>query len=241
MNVRMTVTAAIAVILASLSLNAVLQGNGWLTAGIGAVIVIAIVGLATRPSGLTSAVTATILVLIAVAPLLSATTWWPRIGGLAIVAVTAASATGRRLFRALAILASYLAALLIYLNLVFASTASIARIIPSRHSLVLLGQMVPSAFYHFKFSPPVPDLRPVSLVASAGVGLVAIIVDIVAVGLRRPRLPASHCSSCSACRSRATSRPSASCRPPRSRPAWRATSRCCQLMAGFGCACGAGW
>ena len=146
MNLRMTATAAIAVILASVSLNAVIQGNGWLTAGIGAVIVIAVVGLATRPPGLTSAVTATFLVLIAVAPLLSATTWTPRIGGLVIVALTAASATGRRLFRAFAVLASYLAALLIYLNLVFANAASFARIIPTHHSLALLGQMVPDAF-----------------------------------------------------------------------------------------------
>jgi transglutaminase-like putative cysteine protease len=188
MNVRMSITAAVAVILASLSLNAVIQSNGWLITGIGAVIVVSAVGLSTRPSGLTSAVTATFLVLIAVAPLLSAMTWMPRIGGLAIVAITAASATGRRPLRGFAILASYLAALLIYLNLVFTSAASVARIIPTHHSLALLGQMVPDAFKEFKFSPPVPDLRPVSLVAAAGIGLIAIIVDVVAVGLRRPAL-----------------------------------------------------
>ncbi len=188
MNVRMAATGATAVILASLSLNAVLQGNGWLTAGFGAVIVIAGAGLATRLSGLTSAMTATFLVLIAVAPLLSEPTWTARITGLVIVALTAASWTGRRVLRGFAIMASYLAALLIYLNLVFASAASIARIIPSRHSLAVLGHMVPRAFDDFKYSPPVPDIRPVSLVAAAGIGLIAIIVDIVAVELRRPAL-----------------------------------------------------
>ncbi len=202
MNLRISITAAVAVILASLSLNAVIQSNGWLVAGIGAVIVVAAVGLSTRPSGLTSAITATFLVLIAVAPLLSAMTWMPRIGGLAIVAITAASATGRRPLRGFAILASYLAALLIYLNLVFTSAASFARIIPTHHSLALLGQMVPDAFKEFKYSPPVPDLRPVSLVAAAGIGLIAIIVDILAVGLRRPALaghPAARPVQCAGC------------------------------------------
>jgi transglutaminase-like putative cysteine protease len=188
MNARMAGTGAMAVILASLSLNAVIKGNGWLTAGIGAVMVVAVAGLATRPARLTSAITATFLVLIAVVPLLSAPTWLSRIAGLVVVALTAASATGRRLLRGFAILASYLAALLIYLNLVFANAASIARIIPSRHSMVLLGQMVPNAFAEFKYSPPVPDLRTVSLVTAAGIGLIAIIVDIVAVELRRPAL-----------------------------------------------------
>jgi len=188
MNVRLAVTAAIAVILASLSLNAVLQGNGWIAAGIGAALVVAAVGLVTRLSGLTSAITATFLVLIAVMPLLSGPTWTPRITGLVIVALTAASATGRRMLRGIAILAGYLAALLIYLNLVFANAASIVRLIPSRHSLTVLGQMVPAAFSEFKYSPPVPDIRPVSLVAAAGIGMIAIIVDIVAVGLRRPAI-----------------------------------------------------
>ena len=48
MNLRISVTAAVAVLLASLSLNAVLQGNGWLAAGFGAVVVVAGAGLLTR-------------------------------------------------------------------------------------------------------------------------------------------------------------------------------------------------
>jgi transglutaminase-like putative cysteine protease len=188
MNVRMAVTAAIAVILTSLSLNAVLQGNGWLAAGIGATLVVAGAGMVTRLPDLTSALTATFLVLIAVAPLLAGPTWTPRIAGLVIVALTAASATGRRVFRGAAILGSYLAALLIYLNLVFAGAASIARIIPSRHSLVVLGNMVATAFSEFRYSPPVPDIRPVSLVAAAGIGVIAILVDILAVRLHRPAM-----------------------------------------------------
>ena len=38
MNLRISIAAAVAVLLASLSLHAVLQGNGWLAAGFGAVV-----------------------------------------------------------------------------------------------------------------------------------------------------------------------------------------------------------
>jgi hypothetical protein len=188
MNLRISVTAAIAVFLASLSLNAVIQGNGWLTAGLGAVIVVTGAGIVTRLASLTAAVVTTLGVLLAVVPLLSAPTWPPRAAGLAIVLLAAASATGRRLLRCFATAAGYLAALLLYLNLVFANAASFWRMIPTYHSVAVLGRMVPLAFDEFKFRPPVPDIRPVSLVAAAGIGLIAIIVDVVAVRLRRPAL-----------------------------------------------------
>jgi transglutaminase-like putative cysteine protease len=186
MNVRMSIIAAVAVVLASLSLNAVLQGNGWLGAGIGAVIVVAAAGVVTRLSTMPAAVATSCLVLIAVVPLLAAPGWQLRTTGLVLVALTAASATGRRTLRGVAVISGYLAALLIYLNLVFARAASFAWIIPTDHSMNVLGRLVPTAFDDFKFSPPVPDIRPVSLVAAAGIGLIAIIVDIVAVRLRRP-------------------------------------------------------
>ncbi len=188
MNLRISITAAFAVFLASLSLNAVLQGNGWLAAGLGAVIVVTCAGILTRLSSVTLTAATTLVVLIGVVPLLSAPTWPLRITGSVIVLLTAASATGRRLLRGFATVAGYLAALLIYLNLVFASAASLWRIIPTHHSVAALGRMVPLAFDEFRYSPPVPDIRPVSLVAAAGIGLTAMIVDIVAVRLRRPAL-----------------------------------------------------
>jgi transglutaminase-like putative cysteine protease len=186
MNLRISVTAAVAVLLASLSLNAVLQGNGWLGAGVGAVVVVAAAGVATRMSVLATAVTATCVVLIGVIPLLSASTWVLRGTGLTIVALTAASATGWRVLRGFSMLACYLAALFVYLNLVFAHAESFARIIPTAQSAAALGRMVPVAFASFNYSPPVPDTRQASLVAAGGIGLIAIIVDILAVRLRRP-------------------------------------------------------
>ena len=186
MNLRIGVTAAVAVLLASLSLNAVLQGNGWLAAGFGAVVVVAGAGLLTRLPAVPATVAMTAIVLTGAVPLLSAPAWPVRSTGLAIVALTAASVTGWRILRSFAILAAYLAALLIYLDLVFANATAFGRIVPSYHSVAALGRLVPIAFDGFKYSPPVPDTRPASLVAAAGIGLAAILVDILAARLRRP-------------------------------------------------------
>jgi TgpA N-terminal domain/Transglutaminase-like superfamily/Domain of unknown function (DUF4129) len=188
MNLRISISATVAVFLASLSISSVLQGGAWISAGLGAVIVVAAVGIVTRMSTVGSVVAITALVLIAGVPLLLAPQWPARAIGLVVLALTAASATGRRTLRAFATAAGYLAGLLIYLNLVFANTASFVRLIPTYHSVRLLGRMVPLAFDEFKFSPPVTDTRPVSLVAAAGIGLIAVLVDIIAVRLRRPAL-----------------------------------------------------
>jgi transglutaminase-like putative cysteine protease len=185
-NLRLPVIAAIACMAASLSLHAVVAGNGWLGAGIGAVIVVFAAGLLTRLTSLPAVVATTFLALIAVVPLLTGTTWAGRIGGLVLVILAATGATGPRLLRAIATLLTYLASLLLYVNLVFASRASYGWIIPSRASMVALGQLTSAAFGEFKYSPPVGDLRGVSLVTGAGIGLVAIAVDILAVRLRRP-------------------------------------------------------
>ena len=186
MNLRIPITATVAVVLASFSLSAVLAGNGWLGAGIGAVVVVTATGLATRMPGPRSALIATVAVLIAVVPLLFGHTWPLLITGLVLVAATAASATGVRWLSGFAVLAAYLATLLIFLNLVFASKPSFGHVIPSYDSVTQLGRMVSSAFAEFRYSPPVPDTRPVSLVGAGGIGLVAIMVDILAVRMRRP-------------------------------------------------------
>lgn len=184
----MPAIAALAVALASLSLNAVVQGNGWLGAGLGAVIVVAVAGIASRMPGLRFAVTASIVILIGVVPLLFWPGWPALVTGLAIVALTAASATGNRSLRGFAIAALYLGALLIYLNLAFGTRYSYGHVLPSHASLDYLGQLVRNAFTQFHGSPPVSDTRGVSLVGAAGIGLVAVMVDVLAVRMRRPAI-----------------------------------------------------
>ena len=185
MNLRLTLLSAFAVLLASLSLGALIDGDGWLVAEVGALLAVAAAGMLTRSANLGSAVTTTFLVLIGVVPLLSAPNWGARIGGIAIVVITAASAAGPR-FRGISVLACYLACLLIYLNLVFAASASYGLLIPSNQSAAALGRLCQAAFSEFKYAPPVPASKGLALVVAGGVGLVAILVDLLAVRLRQP-------------------------------------------------------
>jgi TgpA N-terminal domain/Transglutaminase-like superfamily/Domain of unknown function (DUF4129) len=188
MNLRMSVTAAVAVLLASLSLNSVIAGNGWLGVGIGAVLTVAAAGIVTRLAVLPYTLTATFLILLGVVPLLAGPSWAVRAAGLIVLALPAISATGVRLFRFLAIIATYLAGLLLYVNVAFARAWSFAYIVPTSSSLHMLDQLTRQAFADFKYRPPITDFGSVSMVAGAGVGLVAILVDLLAVRLRRPAI-----------------------------------------------------
>jgi transglutaminase-like putative cysteine protease len=82
-----------------------------------------------------------------------------------------------------------MAALLFFLTLAFPSGNEFLRLIPTTSTfahfndlLVLAGQQIRSQ------SVPVPDLDALLLLTTLGVGLVAVLVDLVAVGLRRPAL-----------------------------------------------------
>ena len=186
MNYRLTITAAAAVILASFSLTTVIEGVGWLYAGAGAVVVVAAAGLATRLAAIPAAAVATALVLIADIPLLAWPSWAARIAGLALLAVMAASAATRRVLPALAGAGTYLAALLIYLNLVFATAQSVAGIIPTAGSLRHLARLASAGYAEHNFAPPVPGGRGLELITAAGIGAIAILTDLLAVRMRGP-------------------------------------------------------
>jgi transglutaminase-like putative cysteine protease len=186
MNPRLTWTAALAVFLSSFSLLTVILGLGWLYAGLGAILVVACAGLATRLGPIPAAAVATVLTLIAVGPLLEGPGWPRRVIGLAIVAVVAASAGVRRVLPALADLVTYLAALLLYLNLVFARAHSFAWIVPTTGSMRFLANVASTGYAEHNYAPPVPSIPGIELIAAAGIGLVAIITDLLAVRLRSP-------------------------------------------------------
>jgi transglutaminase-like putative cysteine protease len=183
---RIAITAAVAVMVASLSMSSVIATGGWIATGAGAIVIVAIAGAVTRLPRLPAAVVATFLVLIALVPLLTLASWPDRGAGLAILVITALSATGAWPFRGFAVLACYLAALLLYLNVTFARASSLGQFIPSDNSMRSLARLWQAAFAEFRFAPPVPDLPAVSLVTAVGIGAVAIAVDILAVRLRRP-------------------------------------------------------
>ena len=188
MNLRLTVTAAVAVILASVSVYPLIQTAGWFWAGVGAVVVAAAAGIVTRLSTLRAAVAGSVLALIAVAPLLASPYWGLRVAGGAIVAITAASRPRLRTLQALACVIIYLAALLIYLNALFASRLSVAGIVPTRASLSYLSSLVNQGMGERIYQPPVPSTPGIILLAAAGIGLMAALTDLLAVRLRSPAI-----------------------------------------------------
>jgi transglutaminase-like putative cysteine protease len=187
MNLRLTLTAAVAVLLTSVALYPLIQGDVWFWAGVGAVIVAAGAGVVTRLQPRRAAVTGSVLALIAVIPMLAGQSWLLRVGGVVIVAITAARwLDQRRLLQALGCLITYLAALLIYLNLAFASSWSVAGLVPTGTSVSHLWSLAGQGLDARSQTPPVPGGMGVVLLAAGGVGLIAAATDLLAVRLRSP-------------------------------------------------------
>jgi transglutaminase-like putative cysteine protease/predicted transcriptional regulator len=188
MNPRLTLTSAVAVILASVSLYPLIQTASWFWAGMGAVIAAAIAGTISRLPTLQAAVGTSVLALIAVAPLLANPSWGLKALGVVIVAVTAGSRPRFRVLQVLACPIAYLSALLIYLNAVFAARLSMAGIVPTRASISYLSTLVSSGMQERYLEPPVPGNPGIILVAAAGIGLMAAATDLIAVRLRSPAI-----------------------------------------------------
>jgi transglutaminase-like putative cysteine protease len=188
MNARLTLTSAIAVILASVSLYPLIASASWFWAGVGAVIAAAIAGTLTRLPTLQAAVATSVLALIAVTPLLASPSWALKILGVIIVAVTAASRPRFRVLQVLSYPITYLAALLVYLNFVFAARLSMAGFLPTPSSLSYLSSLVTAGLNERYFEPPVPGDPGIVLVAAAGIGLMAAATDLIAVRLRSPAI-----------------------------------------------------
>ena len=141
MNHRLTLTAAVAVILASISVYPLIQGAAWFWAGVGAVLVAAAAGTATRLPAGQATVAGGVLALVASWPLLAAPAWSLKAVGLVIIALAAAGLTRLRILPALACLIAYLSALLIFLNAQFAGGRSIAGFVPTARSVSYLWSL----------------------------------------------------------------------------------------------------
>lgn len=146
MNRRLTVTAAIASAAASTGLFPLITGGKWFWGGVGAIIVVAAVGAATRLRAV------------------------------------------RALPAAVCLLAA-LAGLLLYLNLRYSATSSFLHVLPTGASLAQLWRLAVTGMQDTqRYASPVPALRGIVLVATAGIGLVAALTDLIAVRLRRSAL-----------------------------------------------------
>jgi len=188
MNIRLTVTAALAVILASVSVYPLIESAGWFWAGVGAVITMAVAGVITRLPTLHAAVGGSVIALIAVGSLLASPVWGLKVVGLVIVAVTALSRPRVRILQIAAGLVTYLGLLLIYLNTVFAAHLSTLGVVPTRASLSYLSSLVSQGMGERIYAPPVPSTPGIMLLAAGGIGLMATATDVLAVRLRSPAI-----------------------------------------------------
>ncbi|MQY02331.1 DUF3488 and transglutaminase-like domain-containing protein [Actinomadura macrotermitis] len=119
-------------------------------------------------------------------PLFSGRAWfWSGFG--AVLAVAAGGLLVRR-FRLPAVVNALggLAALLLYLTLVYGRGEALLGVVPTPGSLHRLGELAGDGWQAAnRYAAPVPLTRGIRLLAAAGIGLVAVIVDLLAVRLRR--------------------------------------------------------
>jgi len=136
-----------------------------------------------------TAAAATVLASVALYPLIMRLSWfWAGVGAV-IVAAAVGTLTRLRPLPVIVCLLASLAGLLLYLNALFAGPESFYRVIPTRasaHHLILLAERANSETV--KFAPPIPATAGIVLLAAAGIGIVAIATDLLAVRLRRPAL-----------------------------------------------------
>ena len=132
---------------------------------------------------------ACVLASTALLPLFSDTLWFAiAVGGVIVVAATGAL-TRLRPLPAPACLAAGVAGLLLYLNLVFEARHSLLFVIPTPGSLTRLFELVGTGVSDSKrYAPPVPNLPGLLLLAAGGVGITAVLADLIAVRLRSTAL-----------------------------------------------------
>ncbi len=186
MNLRLTGAAAAAVIAASFVNFTLIRGAVWFAAVAAAALIVALAGMLTRSGPVPSAVGASLLALAATAQLLTSGSLYLAAAAIAIIGCCAASATGFGPLRLIAAAVSYLAALLLYLTVTLTSRLAVALVVPTTGSLRHLRDLVSGGLAQARFSPPVYATPGVILLAAGGIGLAAIVVDALAVRLRRP-------------------------------------------------------
>jgi transglutaminase-like putative cysteine protease len=131
-----------------------------------------------------AAAAATILASISLYPVFIGTAWfWAGAGAVAAVAGAGTLTRLRRLPLAVCV-AGGLAGLLLYLNLVFSNGRSWLHLLPTATSLRLLWDLAGTGFHQSsRYAPPVPALSGMLLLAAAGIGITALLTDLIAVRL----------------------------------------------------------
>jgi transglutaminase-like putative cysteine protease len=122
-------------------------------------------------------------------PIFTGLTWfWAGLGSIVVVAAVA-TATRLRPLPVPVCLTAAVAGLLLYLNLAFANAGSLYHLLPTPASLRQLWDLAGQGFDQAgRYAPPVPELRGMVLLAAAGIGITAVLTDLIAVRLSRAAL-----------------------------------------------------
>jgi transglutaminase-like putative cysteine protease len=134
-----------------------------------------------------AAAAATIAASLSVYPLVSGWLWFWE-GAFAVAAAALAGGLTRlRPLPALVSAVAGLAAVLLYLNVLFAGSRSFGRVIPTGASLAHLWRLARLGLDETgRFAPPAPASHSILLLTVTGIGVVAVATDLLAVRLRRP-------------------------------------------------------
>ncbi|WP_169944819.1 DUF3488 and transglutaminase-like domain-containing protein [Microbispora sp. H11081] len=132
---------------------------------------------------------ATAAVTITLYPLFEGGSWfWSCLGAVLVTTLTGvvASRLAARPWVAPAVMPF---TVLFYLTAVFTPDESWLRVIPTKDSVVRLGELLGTGFEDIqRYAAPVPPHPGITLLTAAGVALIALIVDVFAVRLRRAAL-----------------------------------------------------
>jgi transglutaminase-like putative cysteine protease len=137
----------------------------------------------------TTTAVACVLVSTVLLPLFSDTLWFV-IGAGAVIAVAGTGALTRlRTLPVSVCLAAGLVGLLLYLNLVFEVRHSLLLVVPTPGSLSRLWHLAGTGLHDAnRYAPPAPNRPGLLLLAVGGVGITAVLTDLIAVRLRSTAL-----------------------------------------------------
>lgn len=132
---------------------------------------------------------AVILASVSLYPVFNGVLWFWTGCASAIVVALAGTATRLRRLPVAVVLLAGLVALLLYLNLAFSNARSLWHLLPTPASLAALLSTAGQGFNEAsRYAPPAPELRGMLLLAAAGIGITALLTDLIAVRLRSAAL-----------------------------------------------------
>src|SRR5580692_1476387 len=122
-------------------------------------------------------------------PVFTDSVWFAASIGAVVTVAAVGTLTRLRSLPVPVCLAAGVAGLVLYLNLVFEARHSLLLVIPTPASVSSLWDLVGTGFNDAsRYAPPVPNLPGLLLLTVAGVGITAVLTDLIAVRLRSAAL-----------------------------------------------------